>query len=240
MPKIIEIGGLKFVQQPGGKLSNILGSEHASTLESNWKKMSEYFDFSDPTVLNLLLPIAGASGMLITKTNSIAFSAEVNKRWSVDIGGSTNILERGRIFIDTDPGVDFDDNFILNIYTNSDYRAENKSQSLSIPLAYRKLSAATSGLDTLFSIGGTNPFQPEDLFKIIGVPEEIHRVATIGTPNNTFDNIDNIHAIGTGLSLISEHSSEIYTQDAGNLLYFELISPAAVTLNITSELLIRG
>jgi len=180
-----------------------------------------------------------SSSDTILSSQAVVFTAESNKRWTQSIVGKVNKILRARVWIDTDPGIDFNDNFILNVYTNSDYRAENKLRSFSIPLVYRKLSIATTGVDKSFTVGGTQAFQPEDLIIFLGSPVELNRVGSVN-PNLTVDNIDTAYGIGTGVSLVSEYDSSVFTDATDGTLYFELIAPSNVTLSLNHQIEIEA
>lgn len=186
-----------------------------------------------------------ALGGPLYKTNileeDIDFVASAEETLTISILRELRELVRGRIYIDELPSSDnaFSAWMTLTLYNKAAMKGEDAFYRTSAKLVYTELEAATAIGSPDITPDDQTDFNPNDLALILGVSNEYVRLQTIANTMVAEDNLENVHAINTGLVRVVEFSGfSLFNLESNTNIYARLAFAASQDVSLKMELVV--
>lgn len=169
----------------------------------------------------------------------IDFSSSSSEDVTINIGKEVREVLRGRIWMDTDPGADFDEWVTITFYNKSAKTGEDALYRTTAKVVYTELESATSGSDANITPDDHTLFSPHDLI-LFQDDDELARLATIADTMVAEDTVGS-HSINTGISRVIEFSGfSLYNMESATNVYMRISFDSAQTVSLKAELVVRN
>lgn len=167
----------------------------------------------------------------------IDFNSSDSEDVVISMGKGVRLVLIGKLYIDEDPGAEFNQWTSFTFYNKSVMRGEHAYYRNIATLAYTDLEVATTGSDANITPDDHTFFASQNVARFIDDGE----IARIGTHADTMiaEDIVGAHDIGTGISKISEFSQvTLHNGEQGTVTYLRVEFDAPQTVSLKMELML--
>lgn len=170
---------------------------------------------------------------------SVDFAASLSENVTVPIGDRSEILI-GRLHIDVDPAVNFNQWITLTLYNRSAKHGKDAFYRTVAKITRAEVFTATTGLDANLILNDFALFSPSDLMIIdpTGSPELV-RLKTVNVTSVAEDTIVGVHAIGTPVVRVVEFQGPIFCSDGTDTVYGKLEFDTVQTIHLNMAVTMR-
>ena len=174
-----------------------------------------------------------------TITKDIDFSASAEEDVTIDIGGYTKEILRGRIYIDVDPGAGFSQWATITFYNKNAKHGNDVIFRTYHLFVYTELEVATTGSDNEITPDAHEDFTPHGLVVILDTTDEFCRIATVADSLLAEDD-PAVHAIDQGVCTVAEFSGfSLYNNESDTDVECRITFGSAQSVSLKMELLVR-
>ena len=167
------------------------------------------------------------------------FIASMEESVVIPIKASVEILI-GRLFIDIDPTVAFDQWITCTFYNKAVAHGKDAFYRTVGKIVRDEIATATTGIDADLILSDYGAFSPHDLILIdpVGSPEWA-RLKTVAITSVAEDSITGVHAIGTPVVRVIEFQCPIYCLDGTDSIYCKIEFDTIQTIHLNMNLTLR-